>query len=43
MYECNGFIFQTLEEAIKYANFYQSLTRCILGIVEVKNANNKVL
>ena len=40
MYECNGFIFNTLEEAIKYANFYQSLTRCILGIEEVKNANH---
>ena len=40
MYECNGFIFEFLEDAIKYANFYQSITRSILGIVEVKNANH---
>jgi hypothetical protein len=40
MYECNGFIFKTLDDAIKYASFYELLTRCILGIVEVKNANH---
>jgi hypothetical protein len=32
LYLCNGFIFETLEEAVAYANFYGALFNIVLSI-----------
>lgn len=36
LYECNGFIFESLTEACAYANYLARITRIIHAVIKVE-------